>query len=79
MDTACITYEGVSFEQDLFPRTKEPIWILGKNYSTNKGRDNLTFNPRIRENSYLPQRNSAVKFFICFVFVWASALTPALS
>ena len=45
MDTACITYEGVSFEQDLFPRTKEPIWILGKNYSTNKGRDNFTFNP----------------------------------
>lgn len=45
MDTACITYEGVSFEQDLFPRTKEPIWILGKNYSTNKGRDNFNFNP----------------------------------
>ena len=45
MDTACITYEGVSFEQDIFPRTKEPVWILGKEYTSNKGTDNINFFP----------------------------------
>lgn len=39
MDIACATYEGVSFELDLFPRTKEPVWILGKKYITDRGND----------------------------------------
>lgn len=38
MDAACATYEGISFEHDIFPRTKEPVWILGKEYITNRGK-----------------------------------------
>lgn len=41
MDAACITYEAISFEQDVFPRTKEPVWILGKQYITDRGKDNF--------------------------------------
>lgn len=41
MDAACATYEGISFELDLFPRTKEPVWILGKEYITDRGSDAL--------------------------------------
>lgn len=43
MDAACITYEGISLEQDIFPRTKEPVWILGKEYITDKGKDYFSF------------------------------------
>lgn len=39
MDAACITHEAISFEQDAFPRIKEPVWILGKQYITDKGKD----------------------------------------
>lgn len=38
MDAACATYEGISFELDIFPRSKEPVWILGKEYITNRGK-----------------------------------------
>ena len=38
MDAACVTYEAISFEQDIFPKTKEPIWILGKQYITGRGK-----------------------------------------
>lgn len=48
MDAACVTYEAISFEQDIFPKTKEPIWILGKQYITDRGRDNF-----IRQNEVL--------------------------
>ena len=41
MDATCITYDAISFEQDVFPRTKEPVWILGKQYITDKGKDNF--------------------------------------
>ena len=41
MDAACATYEGISFELDLFPRTKEPVWVLGKEYITDRGNDAL--------------------------------------
>ncbi|XP_027048707.1 cysteine protease ATG4B-like [Pocillopora damicornis] len=58
MDTACITYEGVSFEQDLFPRTKEPIWILGKNYSTNKGEDSIHILRDIRSRIWCTYRKN---------------------
>ena len=43
MDAACATYEGISFELDLFPRTKEPMWILGKEYITDRGNDSFRF------------------------------------
>ena len=42
MDAACATYEGISFELDLFPRTREPVWILGKEYITDRG-NNVSF------------------------------------
>lgn len=41
MDAACATYEAISFDQDTFPRTKEPVWILGKQYITDRGKDNF--------------------------------------
>ena len=41
MDAACITYEAISFEQDVFPKTKEPVWILGKQYITDRGKGNF--------------------------------------
>ena len=40
MDTTCATYEAISFEQDVFPKTKEPVWILGKQYITDRGKGN---------------------------------------
>ena len=39
MDAACATYEGIAFELDLFPRTREPVWVLGKEYVTDRGID----------------------------------------
>lgn len=49
MDIACATYEGVSFELDLFPRTKEPVWILGKEYITDRGNDCCSLLPVYRK------------------------------
>jgi len=52
MDAACITYEAVSFEQDVFPKTKEPVWILGKQYITDRGKGNF-----IRQSEILKPNN----------------------
>lgn len=49
MDIACATYEGVSFELDSFPRTKEPVWILGKKYITDRGNDSCGLLPVYRK------------------------------
>ena len=49
MDIACATYEGVSFELDLFPRTKEPVWILGKKCITDRGNDCCSLLPVYRK------------------------------
>lgn len=49
MDIACATYEGVSFELDSFPRTKEPVWILGKEYITDRGNDSCSLFPVYRK------------------------------
>lgn len=49
MDIACATYEGVSFELDLLPRTKEPVWILGKEYITDRGNDCCSLLPVYRK------------------------------
>ena len=49
MDIACATYEGVSFELDSFPRTKEPVWILGKEYITDRGNDSCSLLPVYRK------------------------------
>ena len=37
IDAACLTYEGVALELEVFPRTKDDVWILGKKYNTEKG------------------------------------------
>lgn len=58
MDTACITYEGVAFEQDTFPRTKEPIWVLGKEYFTNKGEDSFHILRDIRSRIWCTYRKN---------------------
>ncbi|XP_027225612.1 cysteine protease ATG4B isoform X1 [Penaeus vannamei] len=31
---ACMTYEGALSEPEDFPKTEEPVWLLGKEYST---------------------------------------------
>ena len=53
MDIACATYEGVSFELDRFPRTKESVWVLGKEYITDRGNDCLAYfkTNRLRERN----------------------------
>ena len=52
MDAACVTYEGISFELDLFPRTREPVWILGKEYITDRG-SSVYFPTVNRQNFFL--------------------------
>ena len=52
MDAACVTYEGISFELDLFPRTREPVWILGKEYITDRG-SSVYFPAVNRQNFFL--------------------------
>lgn len=49
MDIACATYEGVSFELDRFPRTKESVWVLGKEYITDRGNDCCSLLPVYRK------------------------------
>ena len=57
MDATCITYEAVSLEQDVFPKTKEPVWILGKQYITDRGKGNF-----IRQNEILKRRRCQNNF-----------------
>lgn len=37
MDAACLTYEGINFEVETFPRTKDDVWLLGKHYNLDEG------------------------------------------
>lgn len=32
-----MTYEGALSEPEDFPKTEEPVWLLGKEYSTQTG------------------------------------------
>ena len=66
MDAACITYEGISLEQDIFPRTKEPVWILGKEYITDKGKDYFSFFDDLMKtfDKILPQHSFAEEIFL---------------
>ncbi|XP_071537688.1 cysteine protease ATG4B isoform X3 [Panulirus ornatus] len=36
-EKACMTYEGALSEPEDFPKSEEPVWILGKQYSTQTG------------------------------------------
>ncbi|KAL9963595.1 hypothetical protein ACROYT_G027118 [Oculina patagonica] len=58
MDAACITYEAISFEQDVFPRTKEPVWILGKQYITDRGEDTVSILRDIRSRLWCTYRKN---------------------
>ncbi|XP_073255367.1 cysteine protease ATG4A-like isoform X1 [Porites lutea] len=58
MDIACATYEGVSLELDLFPRTKEPVWILGKEYITDREDDNTKIMRDIRSRYWFTYRKN---------------------
>ncbi|KAK2573814.1 Cysteine protease ATG4B [Acropora cervicornis] len=58
MDAACATYEGISFEHDIFPRTKEPVWILGKEYVTNRGDDNTKITRDIMSRLWFTYRKN---------------------
>ena len=51
MDAACLTYEGVSLELEVFPRTKDDVWILGRKYNTEKGNQS--------------RLSDAVRWFLC--------------
>ncbi|XP_031554762.1 cysteine protease ATG4B-like [Actinia tenebrosa] len=37
MDATCITYEGINFEVETFPPTKDDVWVLGKHYNIEEG------------------------------------------
>lgn len=63
MDAACITYEAISFEQDEFPRTKEPVWILGKQYITYKGKDNFRSSHDLQKTLKYLARTLQRKFY----------------
>ncbi|XP_068732115.1 cysteine protease ATG4B-like isoform X1 [Montipora capricornis] len=58
MDAACVTYEGVSFELDHFPRTREPVWILGKEYITDRADDNTKLIQDIRSRFWFTYRKN---------------------
>jgi len=66
MDAACITYEAISFEQDVFPKTKEPVWILGKQYITGRGKGNFIRQNEILKHMTIPefQSTAAGKFYL---------------
>lgn len=58
MDATCATYEAISFEHDIFPRTKEPVWILGKEYITNRGDDNTKITRDIKSRLWFTYRKN---------------------
>lgn len=39
MDAACLTYEGINFEVETFPPTKDDVWVLGKHYNIDEGKN----------------------------------------
>ena len=69
MDAACVTYEAISFEQDVFPKTKEPIWILGKQYITDRGKGDFIRQNEVVKHLTMPefQSTAARKILLGFL------------
>ena len=70
MDAACMTYEGISFQLEAFPRTKEPVWVLGRIYNIQPGNTAFYWSLQFKKANIDNEMSAELSCITCYYDSW---------